>query len=284
LLIWLLPLLLFLIGYLIYGERKERRRLRQGAAQPLSKAQLRANKENAPYDLQREQVDSHADGRYVLDGTKESATQRYALTAEELTAEERNVLVTSAGRHEEALPQGNSFGAYRDRGDLGAGNGDGSEGENKGEDEDEDEVTIIPPQPEDEDATYSPHEVARFVVGYLVRTTGEPNLPKELPIYGFDPKTTGGGPQQTYIGRHSQHNTIVINDKRVSREHAVIIQRDGRLYLRDNASTAGTFLNWKQLTPGDELLLRHNDLIGFGQIAYEFRLHSEDEATMIDSE
>ena len=64
-----------------------------------------------------------------------------------------------------------------------------------------------------------------------------------------------------------------------SREHAVIVQKEGRLYLRDNASTAGTFLNWKRLQAGEELLLRHNDIVSFGEIVYEFRAQGEDEAT-----
>jgi pSer/pThr/pTyr-binding forkhead associated (FHA) protein len=76
---------------------------------------------------------------------------------------------------------------------------------------------------------------------------------------------------------------VVINDKSISREHAVIVQRAGRLYLRDNGSTSGTFLNWKRLNAGEELLLRHNDLISFGQIVYEFRLHGEDEVTIAES-
>ena len=83
-----------------------------------------------------------------------------------------------------------------------------------------------------------------------------------------------------HVGRHSKNNTVVINDKAISREHAVLIQKEGRIYLRDNASSAGTYLNWRRLQPGEELLLRHNDLIGFGEICYEFQVKGEDEATI----
>ena len=138
-----------------------------------------------------------------------------------------------------------------------------------------------PPRMEDEEATYRVQEVEQPVIGYLMRATSDPNLPKELPIYGLSPAP--GEVRQIHIGRHSKHNTVVINDKSVSREHAVIVQREGRLYLRDNASTSGTFLNWKRLNPGEELLLRHNDLISFGQIVYEFRLYGEDEATIAEA-
>ena len=147
--------------------------------------------------------------------------------------------------------------------------------------EDENEATIRPLRMEDEEATYRAQEVEQPVIGYLVRATSEPNLPKELPIYGLNPAP--GEVRQIHIGRHSKHNTVVINDKSISREHAVIVQRAGRLYLRDNGSTSGTFLNWKRLNAGEELLLRHNDLISFGQIVYEFRLHGEDEVTIAES-
>ena len=74
-------------------------------------------------------------------------------------------------------------------------------------------------------------------------------------------------------GHHAAH-AEAHDDPRVSREHAVLIQRDEQLYLRDNGSSAGTFLNWKRLNPGEELLLRHNDLISFGEVAYELQLQS----------
>lgn len=149
------------------------------------------------------------------------------------------------------------------------------------QEDDDVELTMRPPRMEDEEATYRVQEVEQPVIGYLIRATSDPNLPKELPIYGLNPAP--GEVRQIHIGRHSKHNTVVINDKSVSREHAVIVQREGRLYLRDNASTSGTFLNWKRLNPGEELLLRHNDLISFGQIVYEFRLHGEDEATIAEA-
>lgn len=149
------------------------------------------------------------------------------------------------------------------------------------QEEDENEATIRPSRMEDEEATYRAQDVEQPIIGYLVRANSDPNLPKELPIYGLSPAP--GEVRQIHIGRHSKHNTVVINDKSISREHAVIIQRAGRLYLRDNGSTSGTFLNWKRLSAGEELLLRHNDLISFGQIVYEFRLHGEDEVTLAES-
>lgn len=283
LLVWLLPILLILIGYLIFSDRRERRKPDVAAA--ALDAQFAAEThDNEFYDLQQDQAQGRIKDRYTLDGTKEPATERYALRKEQAAVgayarqaageqEDPNPLpapVVAGGQPQQAIPISTAQGAA-------SGWHDSQESD---EFDDEDEATDRPPQPDDEEATYRTEDVARSIVGYLVRTTSDPNLPKELPIYGLNPTTSEM--RQIYIGRHSQNNTLVINDRRVSREHAVIIQREGRLYLRDNASTAGTFLNWKQLTPGEELLLRHNDLIGFGQIAYEFRLHSEDEATVLN--
>jgi hypothetical protein len=148
------------------------------------------------------------------------------------------------------------------------------------EEDDYDEATVVPLRFSDDEATYRLRETIDMpLLGVLVRVTNDPNLPQQLPVYGLNPGP--GEARQIHIGRHSKNNTVVINDKSVSREHAVIIQKDGRLYLRDNASTAGTYLNWRQLKPGEELLLRHNDLISFGEIVYEFRAKGEDEATVV---
>ncbi|MFN8492209.1 MAG: ATP-binding cassette domain-containing protein [Caldilineaceae bacterium] len=136
-----------------------------------------------------------------------------------------------------------------------------------------------PPSAEEEEgeATYRPaDDIPQPLLGYFVRVTNNPNLPSELPIYGLQP--AAGETRQIHIGRHTKHNTVVINDKTVSREHAVLIQKEGRVYLRDNASTAGTLLNWRRLKTGEELLLRHNDVVGFGEIVYEFRTQGSNEA------
>jgi pSer/pThr/pTyr-binding forkhead associated (FHA) protein len=63
----------------------------------------------------------------------------------------------------------------------------------------------------------------------------------------------------TKIGRLAD-NDIVLNDKRVSRHHAEVIQQSGRWVVRDTGSTNGTALNGKMikeapLKPGDKVSL-----------------------------
>jgi hypothetical protein len=278
-----LPLLLLLIGYLIYSERRDRRR--QNDTQPaLTKPPLTTATANDPLYALRDDSQPLAGQRYQLNTAAQNQTQRYTIAADDDAA---NAAVhVPAVVHKSSRPRRAEVPAAtpeRDAEDVLHQEAvptwlDDDRLLWDDEAENEDEITVAPVRMQDEEATYRTQEVARPLLGYLMRTTSDPNLPKELPIYSLSPAP--GELRQIHIGRHSKHNTVVINDKSISREHAVIVQRDGRLYLRDNASTAGTFLNWKRLNPGEELLLRHNDLISFGEIAYEFRLHGEDEATI----
>lgn len=64
----------------------------------------------------------------------------------------------------------------------------------------------------------------------------------------------------TRLGRLPD-NDIVLSDKRVSRHHAEVVQRDGRWVVRDTGSTNGTAVNGKVLK---EAVLREGDIISLG--------------------
>lgn len=142
-------------------------------------------------------------------------------------------------------------------------------------------VTEVPSAERTDLSFPSDSALYRPLLGYFIRVTEELNLPLRIPIYQLP--ESGDTPRKIHVGRNGQLNTVVINSKQISREHAVMLQKEGRLYLRDNESKAGTFLNWRRLRAGEELLVRNNDLIGFGSVQYEFRGHGEDEATIAES-
>ncbi|MEZ4661403.1 MAG: FHA domain-containing protein [Caldilineaceae bacterium] len=265
-LVWSLPVLLLLIGYLIYSERRASRRKQRRADQSAvvgnphfdlyDDGQSVDSKRRQPSTATQNPPAGHKPAAAQPSKSRPPASSSPAgkrPSREEPQFGNTADLPTRPKTVQTPPPKSTSF--WDDEEDL------------------SDELTMIPQRPEDDEATYRVREVERPLIGRLVRATSDPNLPRELPIYSLIPAS--GERRQIHIGRHSKNNTVVINDPRVSREHAVMIQRDDRLYLRDNGSSAGTFLNWKRLNPGEELLLRHNDLISFGEVAYELQLQSE---------
>ena len=73
------------------------------------------------------------------------------------------------------------------------------------------------------------------------------------------------------IGRSKSIDMVVLRSG-ISREHAEILNKDGRLFIRDLQSTNGTFVN-KQLISSDALLT-HNTVIHFAQ--FDFKLIDSD--------
>lgn len=278
-----LPLLILLIGYLVYTDQRERRLNRSRSlkgANAIGDAELHSSLDAlAPDDFQQPQVPAprasvHAeealDDQLVAPG--DSPSLRELDNFRPLyQAEPRRLPETDA----DSLPPMQEDQPVEKR----PGYDDQQLGQPSVSDDDG-EATMAPAlRFGDEDATYRLSDKIEVpIIGNLMRVTRDPRLPQKLSVYGLH--SGYGGERQIYIGRHSQNNTIIINDKSVSREHAVIVQKSGRLYIRDNASTAGTYLNGKRLEAGEELLLRNNDLLSFGEIVYEFRAQGEDEATI----
>lgn len=74
------------------------------------------------------------------------------------------------------------------------------------------------------------------------------------------------GPRTT-IGR-AVENEIVITSKRVSREHARIVQEGWRFFIDDLGSTNGTHFNQERLTQATQL--RDGDQIQVGDVLFTF--------------
>src|SRR5919199_189623 len=71
------------------------------------------------------------------------------------------------------------------------------------------------------------------------------------------------------IGRDDT-NTLVVPTKTVSRNHAAIVQHEGRWYVEDRGSYNGPFLNGTRVQPGSPLPPRHADRIEVGRVALLF--------------
>lgn len=58
----------------------------------------------------------------------------------------------------------------------------------------------------------------------------------------------------------------------VSRQHAVILQKDGVCFIKDNKSTNHTYVNGKELEDGAEEILTHDSMIKLGDEEFMFKI------------
>jgi pSer/pThr/pTyr-binding forkhead associated (FHA) protein len=72
---------------------------------------------------------------------------------------------------------------------------------------------------------------------------------------------------ETTLGRNP-HNNLILLDRHVSREHAVIAARHGRYFLRDVGSSNGTRLDGRRIEC--ETPLRHGQVIRAGNVVFRF--------------
>ncbi|MFQ5500075.1 MAG: FHA domain-containing protein [Candidatus Zixiibacteriota bacterium] len=76
------------------------------------------------------------------------------------------------------------------------------------------------------------------------------------------------------IGR-TRDNDIVLENRGVSRKHAMIEQNDNAAVIIDNESLNGTFVNNRKIT---EELLRDNDVVTIGKYALVYHTDAADES------
>jgi hypothetical protein len=122
-------------------------------------------------------------------------------------------------------------------------------------------------------------DVEGFPVARLIHELGEGNLLPEIPLY------PGNGPQNRWsIGRSYQECNCYINHPRVSRYHAVLLERNGQYYIRHEGSSGGTYVNRVPLTALVEEKLHDGDLLHFSTaVAYRFRIEAV-QPTAIETE
>lgn len=123
-------------------------------------------------------------------------------------------------------------------------------------------------------------DFATVAPAYLIYQEGGDHLPKKLPI---------DAGREVRIGRKREYSDLVIDDKRVSRLHAVISEKADGFYIRDEGSAGGTLVNRRQLgINAAGRLLKHGDIINFNTIAYRFEMAEQQkenpQATALDDD
>jgi hypothetical protein len=79
------------------------------------------------------------------------------------------------------------------------------------------------------------------------------------------------------IGRNIDWSDLHLNDRAISRYHAVIMTNDQEISIQDKGSMGGTYLNGERLEANVPTLLKHSDHISFsGGITYKVMLHTLD--------
>jgi hypothetical protein len=97
------------------------------------------------------------------------------------------------------------------------------------------------------------------VEAYLVPLNGSDEY---IPLVGID----------TILGRDPSHAAVPIEDASVERMHARLIrQADGEYLIRDQGTTAGTWINYAEV-PAAGQHLKHGDVVHLGAAGFRFEL------------
>lgn len=119
------------------------------------------------------------------------------------------------------------------------------------------------PKPEAERAGYNGHEIYRRKV-----SEGPELLVEESDIMAPNlifPINDGG---VTSLGRSSKSDVVLKSDDYVSGEHARITRHGGLLYVEDNGSTNGTYVNGRKAVGATPL--RSGDTVRVGSTTFRF--------------
>lgn len=76
-----------------------------------------------------------------------------------------------------------------------------------------------------------------------------------------------------FIGKNPAKADGIIGDGEISRIHAKIVMEEEGVFLIDQDSTNGTFLNEKQLIPWERCRIKNGDMIGISSIYYKAELY-----------
>ena len=94
---------------------------------------------------------------------------------------------------------------------------------------------------------------------YLIRVNTEERIMLNKPVFK--------------LGKASRGVDYTISGNgAISRQHAVITQKDGGCYIKDNKSTNHTYVNNKIVDEGVEEVLSHDALIRLGDEEFVFKI------------
>ena len=94
---------------------------------------------------------------------------------------------------------------------------------------------------------------------YLIRVSTEERIMLNKPTFKIGKATRGV-------------DYTVGGNGAISRQHAIITQRDGVCYIKDNKSTNHTYVNGKMLEEGAEEILTHDSLVRLADEEFTFRI------------
>ena len=147
-----------------------------------------------------------------------------------------------------------------------------------------------PPQPQMEQPMGGQQDMGQPMMGQpMVGQMPRPQAPQmqngnlmgqlggARPIPHFVRKSTGEiiniTKPEFIIGKSKTKADYAIeNNSAISREHCIVIQRDGVNYIKDNNSTNHTYVNGVELQPGKEVLLKHKTEVRLGDEEFTFLL------------
>lgn len=72
------------------------------------------------------------------------------------------------------------------------------------------------------------------------------------------------------VGKSHEADYQIVDNKKISRKHAIFRISNGECYVRDNNSTNHTFINGKLLQPDFEIMLTNNDYIRFADEEFKY--------------
>lgn len=84
----------------------------------------------------------------------------------------------------------------------------------------------------------------------------------DLIIRGKEISTTKITDQEILIGRDPAQSNLIIPEPTVSKVHCKLYSKENKIYIKDNESTNGTFVNNKRIT---ETEIKSNDIIFLGK-------------------